>query len=69
MPVTPIVVVLMVALIATASAVAGLVNGILHHADGASLPAAIRAGGRAGLAVLTVLLTGLGVLAGWLALR
>lgn len=54
------------ALIAALSLVAGLLAGILHRADGATWPAAIRAGGRAGLAVAGVLLAAVGVVvAGW----
>ncbi len=56
-----LVVVLGMALVIAVSAVAGLVNGILHRADGASVPAAMRAGGRAGLAVLGVLIAVAGV--------
>ncbi|ORT49023.1 hypothetical protein [Frankia sp. KB5] len=48
-------IVLAVALVAAIAAIAGLVAGILHAADGDSLPAAARAGGRAALAVLGVL--------------
>ncbi|WP_041939698.1 MULTISPECIES: hypothetical protein [Frankia] len=45
-------VVLAATAIVAISVVAGLMNGILHRADGANLPAAVRAGGRAGFAVL-----------------
>lgn len=49
-------------LVGAVSAVAGLAAGILHHMDGASMPYAVRAGGRAALAVLGVQLPVLAVL-------
>ncbi|WP_261576230.1 hypothetical protein [Frankia gtarii] len=61
-------VVLAATAIVAISVVAGLMNGILHRADGAILPAAVRAGGRAGLAVLGVLVAVAGVAGAWLAL-
>lgn len=45
------------------TAIAGLVAGILHAVDGASTAAAVRAGGRAGLAIAGVFLAAAGVAA------
>ncbi|KPM52138.1 hypothetical protein ACG83_32005 [Frankia sp. R43] len=53
-------------LIAALSLIAGLIAGILHRADGATWPAAIRAGGRGGFVVAGVLLASVGVvIAAW----
>lgn len=58
---------LLVALLLVAVCVlAGLVNAVLHHADGATLPATIRAGARASLTVAGVLLAAAAVaVAAW----
>jgi hypothetical protein len=50
------VVVLVVALIAAVSVIAGLLAAILHRADGATLPASLRAGGTAFAATLALAL-------------
>ncbi len=41
--------------------IAGVLAAVLHRADGASLPAAVRAGGRAALTVLVALAAVAGV--------
>ncbi|MCK9932531.1 hypothetical protein MXD62_36240 [Frankia sp. Mgl5] len=57
----PTTVLLAAALLVVACALAGLANAVLHYADGATWPAAARAGGRAGLAVAGVLLAVIGL--------
>ncbi|CAO5152965.1 conserved exported hypothetical protein [Frankia sp. AiPs1] len=52
---------LLAALVVTVSVLAGLVNAVLHRADGASLPTAARAGGRAALTVAAVLIAAAGL--------
>lgn len=51
-------------LILTVCVLAGLINTVLHLAEGAAWPTAARAGGRASIAVAAVLLAAVGVVVG-----
>lgn len=51
-------------LIITVCVLAGLINTVLHRAEGTTWSAAARAGGRASLAVAAVLLAAVGVAVG-----
>ncbi|KPM50402.1 hypothetical protein ACG83_40455 [Frankia sp. R43] len=59
-------VVVLAVLVLAVSVIAGLIAGILRGWDGATIPAAVRAAGRAGLTVAGVLLAAVSlVVAAW----